>query len=237
MVDIAALKQQYQDLLAKLSDPELVSDAEKMRELSSEKHFWEQVLPYIQELEKVQEHLQEAREMLQQEQETSDVTQLAEEEIEQLTARHTELENIIEQKITEYEEEKKQVAQKQYPALIMEIRAGTGGDEASLFAADLYRMYTRYAEEQGWEVRTLNSQPTEIGGYREITLEIKGKEAWPALQYEGGVHRVQRIPETEKGGRIHTSTATVAVLPKPTERHSRRYISGLRTGRSIRKPS
>ena len=97
----------------------------------------------------------------------------------------------------------------------MEIRAGAGGDEAALFAADLYRMYSRYAESQGWKTEVLDSSAIGIGGFKEIVLEIKGENAFNKMQYEGGVHRVQRIPKTEKQGRIHTSTASIAVLMKP----------------------
>ena len=99
-------------------------------------------------------------------------------------------------------------------SVIIEIRAGAGGEEAALFAANLFRMYTRYAQNKEWKQKILDSQRTELGGYKQITFELKNEEAWPQMKYEGGVHRVQRIPETEKGGRTHTSTATVAVLPK-----------------------
>lgn len=102
-----------------------------------------------------------------------------------------------------------------YNAIIMEIRAGVGGGEAALFATDLSRMYSRYAQNNGWEVNVLNSSQTEIGGTKEITMEISGDDVYSLLKNEAGVHRVQRIPETEKSGRIHTSTASVAVLPKP----------------------
>ncbi len=98
--------------------------------------------------------------------------------------------------------------------VIIEIRAGTGGEEAALFAANLFRMYTRYAQNQGWKQKILDSQKTELGGYKQITFELKNGDVWSKIKYEGGVHRIQRIPKTEKGGRTHTSTATVAVLPK-----------------------
>ncbi|MDD2731066.1 MAG: PCRF domain-containing protein [Candidatus Portnoybacteria bacterium] len=98
--------------------------------------------------------------------------------------------------------------------VILEIRAGTGGDEAAIFAADLFRMYTKYAQSQGWNFSVLNSNPTPLGGYKEIILEINGTDAFGALENESGVHRVQRVPKTEKSGRVHTSTATVAILPK-----------------------
>ena len=100
-------------------------------------------------------------------------------------------------------------------SVIIEIRAGTGGDEAGLFAKDLYRMYSRYAQTKGWSQRVLDSNTSDVGGYKEIVFELNGINAFSEMQYEGGVHRVQRIPKTEKSGRVHTSTATVAVLLKP----------------------
>jgi len=101
--------------------------------------------------------------------------------------------------------------------IIMEIRAGTGGEEAALFAADLFRMYSRFAEKQNWSTSLIESHPTGLGGYREVIFEIKGADVYDKLKYESGVHRVQRIPTTEKSGRIHTSTTSVAVLPKASE--------------------
>jgi len=100
-------------------------------------------------------------------------------------------------------------------SVIMEIRAGAGGNEAALFAADLFKMYSKYAVSQNWKLKTLDSHSTELGGIKQIIFELKGENTFSKMKYEGGVHRVQRIPETEKSGRIHTSTATVAVLPKP----------------------
>jgi len=99
--------------------------------------------------------------------------------------------------------------------VIVEIRAGAGGEEAALFSADLFRMYSKYAQTQGWRQKVLDSRPTELGGYKEIIFELKNGDVFSKMQYEGGVHRVQRIPKTEKAGRIHTSTSSVAVLPKP----------------------
>ena len=104
-----------------------------------------------------------------------------------------------------------------HAALIVEIRAGTGGDEAALFARDLYEMYRRFAEQMNWKFEILDLEPTELGGFREVSFSVAGEGAFRHLQFEGGVHRVQRVPETEAQGRIHTSTATVAVLPEPEE--------------------
>lgn len=103
----------------------------------------------------------------------------------------------------------------EFKAVIVEIRAGTGGKEAALFANDLFRMYSNYASSQGWKQKTLDSHSTSIGGIKQVIFELEGNNVWEQLKYEAGVHRVQRIPKTEKGGRIHTSTATVAVLPRP----------------------
>lgn len=105
--------------------------------------------------------------------------------------------------------------EKEYDSVIIEIRAGTGGDEASLFAGDLLRMYSKYADSQKWSKKTLDSHPTELGGFKQVIFELKNSDVFSKIKYEGGVHRVQRIPKTEKSGRIHTSTSSVAVLPKP----------------------
>src|SRR6266700_7483719 len=133
--------------------------------------------------------------------------------VEQIRARFAELEAL--------EEEIRLAMVEQDPNdeknVIVEIRAGTGGDEAALFAGDLYKMLARYAERRGFEVETLSSSPAEVGGFKEVTFEIKGEGAYSVFKYEGGTHRVQRVPKTESQGRIHTSTATVAVLPEAEE--------------------
>jgi peptide chain release factor 1 len=141
--------------------------------------------------------------------EDPELTSLAEVEIEQLKTRK----EIVER---ELQEAIKSASLPSGPdAIVVEIRGGTGGEEAALFAADLYRMYTRFAQTNGWNQKVLDQNQTEIGGCKEIIFELKGKGVWNMMKYEGGVHRLQRIPEPEKNGRIHTSTATVAVLPKP----------------------
>lgn len=139
-----------------------------------------------------------------------------------------EMDEMVKAEIKELSEQKEQLEQELTILLlpkdpndsknvIMEIRAGTGGDEAALFAADLYRMYTRYAEIRGWKTEVMNTNYTDVGGYKEITFMIEGKGAYSRLKFEGGVHRVQRVPATESSGRIHTSAATVAVLPEAEE--------------------
>lgn len=123
---------------------------------------------------------------------------------------------LAKEELKDLQEKEKKLQEKlnKVDSIIIEIRAGAGGEEAALFAADLFRMYSKYAQSQEWPTKVLDSQKTELGGIKQIIFEIKNENAWPKMKYEGGVHRVQRIPETEKSGRIHTSTATVAILPK-----------------------
>jgi len=159
-----------------------------------------------QKLAEVERQIQENEQLIKTEQDL-DLIRLAEEEISELKKRKIILEE-QKQKLT------KQQGDKKIKSVIIEIRAGTGGDEAALFAADLFRMYTRFAEKQGWKTRLLDASPTSLKGYKEIIFELSDSDVYSKLKQESGVHRVQRIPETEKSGRIHTSTATVAVLPQ-----------------------
>jgi peptide chain release factor 1 len=152
----------------------------------------------------------DARQMLADETADSDFKALAEEEIEQLTARQDQL-------LEEMQNTLVMADDMHIDAVIMEIRAGTGGEEAALFAKDLHGMYMRYADTRRWKVEQLDFSPSDMGGFREVIFSIKGEGVWAELGYEGGGHRVQRVPETESQGRIHTSAATVAVLPEPEE--------------------
>ena len=152
--------------------------------------------------------LQEAR--LLAEDDDREMAAMAQEEIKSLVPRLTELESCIRQLLVPKDPNDEK-------SVIVEIRAGTGGDEAALFAADLFRMYTRYSERQGWKVEVLSSSETDGGGFREVIFEVDGRGAYSYLRYESGVHRVQRVPATESQGRIHTSTASVAVLPEAEE--------------------
>ncbi len=136
------------------------------------------------------------------------IKELAQDELVQLASQKEEIWNQMEEIVRAEEVEE------EFPnEIIMEIRAGAGGDEASLFAGDLAQMYTRYAEKKGWSVRSVSESPNQIGGYKEVSLEIKGWDVYRLLRFETGVHRIQRVPETEKSGRIHTSTASVAIMP------------------------
>ncbi|MDA1337165.1 MAG: peptide chain release factor 1 [bacterium] len=203
------LKKEYQTLLLELQDPELISDYQRFDELSKRKTKLEKILTKQEELEHLKAQIMENQEMLGAE-DQPELLSLAEAETktlqEKLTVAKKELENLISK------------GQKDLPsALIMEFRAGAGGDEAALFAADLLSMYQRYAVNNGWTTTLLEEDRTDIGGIKNASLEIDGEDAFLHLQYESGVHRVQRIPETEKAGRIHTSTATIALIPKATK--------------------
>jgi peptide chain release factor 1 len=165
----------------------------------------------IEELEKVKKSLAENAEIIASEKEDSEMKNLAMEDNVKLSERQKSLEKELEfMLIPRDENDEKNV--------ILEIRAGAGGDEAALFAGDLFRMYARYGEKNNWRVSILNSHSNELGGFKEIIFEINGNSVFSKMKYESGVHRVQRIPETEKQGRIHTSTATVAVLPQAEEK-------------------
>lgn len=205
MSSIEKIKKEYNELLSQLGDPELVSDWEKFEELSKRKKELDSIIDKDKEIEEINERIAENKAMLKDE-EDLELSSLAETEAIQLQEAKKKSEKELEKLL-------KGGPTKSYSAII-EIRAGTGGDEASLFAADLYKMYSKYAEVKGWKEQILNANRNEIGGYKEVVFEING-EVFDIMKYEAGVHRVQRIPETEKAGRIHTSTATVAVLPKP----------------------
>jgi peptide chain release factor 1 len=201
-------KTEYDKLIELLGDPELISDWEKFEELSKKKAFLEKILEKGRELQEIDRSIHENLSIISTEEEP-ELTSLAQAEAEQLKIRKITLEKELDEIIAG---EKKPKGPK---AVVVEVRAGTGGEEAALFAADLFRMYSRFAQNMEWHQKILDSSQTEIGGIKEIIFELRGSEVWNYLKYEAGVHRIQRIPITEKSGRIHTSTATVAVLPKP----------------------
>jgi peptide chain release factor 1 len=201
-------QEEYDQLLNQLSDPGLISDWEKFETLNKRKSYLEKLLEKETQIKEIGGKIEENR-LITVSEEDAELTSLAEIEIGQLKTQKETLERELEELV------KSESKPSGPEAIVVEIRGGTGGEEAALFAGDLYRMYNRYAQTNGWNQKVLNSNQTELGGYKEIIFELKGKNAWNAMKYEGGVHRIQRIPETEKNGRIHTSTATVAVLPKP----------------------
>ncbi|WP_284140140.1 MULTISPECIES: peptide chain release factor 1 [unclassified Virgibacillus] len=203
---LQSLEDRYHKLNELLSDPEIISDTNKLREYSKEQSGLESVVQAYREYKDVSSQLKDAKEMLEDELD-SDMYDMVKMEISELTEAKTEL-----------EEKMKILLLPKDPNddknVIMEIRGAAGGDEAALFAGDLYRMYSRYAESQGWKTEVIEAHSTGVGGYKEIIFMINGNGAFSKLKYENGAHRVQRVPETESGGRIHTSTATVAVLPE-----------------------
>ena len=203
MIDrLSAIEDRYEDLGRQLM--EVGGDYQRAAGINKERSDLEPVVMKAREYAQAIKNLQEARGILGSESDP-DLRALAEADVEQLTPRIEALEKEIKQLLVPRDpRDEKNV--------IVEIRAGTGGDEAALFAADLFRMYTRFAEKQGWKSEILSENAIGIGGYKEVIFELKGRGAYSRLKYESGVHRVQRVPTTEASGRIHTSTATVAVL-------------------------
>ncbi|TYS70074.1 peptide chain release factor 1 [Sutcliffiella horikoshii] len=206
---LQAVEMRYEKLTELLSDPEVISDTKKLREYSKEQSDMQETVEAYREYKAVKEQLDDAKAMLE----------------DKLDA---DMREMVKEEIAELEEQQENLADRLHILLlpkdpnddknvIMEIRGAAGGDEAALFAGDLYRMYSRYAEAQGWKTEVMEAASTGVGGYKEIIFMITGKGAYSKLKFENGAHRVQRVPETESGGRIHTSTATVAVLPEAEE--------------------
>ena len=224
MQDIENIKKEYDEILQQFSDPELISnwpasnasrsDAgwDKFEEIQKRKNHLEKIIEKDKEIQETKNRIEENKLIIAAKEEPELVT-LAETEINLLSEKvkilGKELDNLISQPAQEEKTESRP------ESAIIEIREGTGGEEAGLFAADLFNMYSKYAQSQSWRQTILDSHPTDLGGIKEIIFELKNGNVFSKMKYEGGVHRVQRIPETEKSGRVHTSTATVAILPKP----------------------
>jgi peptide chain release factor 1 len=203
------IESRYQELTAQLSSPEVLGDSSRYQKLARTHADLSQVVEKYRELKELDKGLRDTKQMLV-ESEDADMKQLAHEEEHQLLERR----NIVESELKRLLLPKDPNDDKN---VILEIRAGTGGDEAALFAAELFRMYSRYAESQKWRVEVLESSPSSLGGVKDIVAAIQGDKVYSKLKYESGVHRVQRVPATEQQGRIHTSAATVAVLPEADE--------------------
>jgi len=206
---LQSVEDRYDRLNELLSDPEIVNDTNKLRTLSKEQSDLQDTVDVYREYKQVKEQLAEAKAMLEDKLD-ADMREMVKEEL-----------NDLEPQIEKLEEQLKLLLIPKDPNddknVIIEIRGAAGGDEAALFAGNLFRMYSRYADAQGWKVDVMDSSPTGIGGYKEVVFMINGKGAYSKMKYENGAHRVQRVPETESGGRIHTSTATVACLPEVEE--------------------
>jgi len=206
---IDAVKKEYQKLKTELEKPEIVSNGQKMKEIGKRMTELEEIIKKIKELENIEKNMRENAQIVNAEHDT-ELKNMAMEENVNLAKKKAETEKELQALlIPKNPNDLKNV--------IVEIRAGAGGDESALFAAELLRMYSRYAEKNGWKLSLLNSNRTPIGGFKEIIFSIEGSGAFGKMKYESGVHRVQRVPETEKNGRVHTSTATVAVLPEAKE--------------------
>ncbi len=206
--DLDAVVERYEDLSRQLIDPGILADQGRYRELAKERSRLEEVVTCYRSFRRVEAEEDDARDLLASPDE--DLVFLAKEELESLQEKKATLSAQLRRLLLPRDpRDEKNV--------IVEIRAGTGGEEAALFAADLCRAYSRYAERHNWRVEVLDANPTDIGGFKEVILGIAGQGAFSRLKFESGVHRVQRIPDTEASGRIHTSAATVAVLPEAEE--------------------
>ena len=203
------IEKHYEELSQLMAQAEVAADPQRLQQLSKEKASIEDIITIYREYKANSKELAEMESLLSNTAEAG-MTALIKEEMDKLKQRQDDLLQQLKLSLLP----KDPNANKD---VIFEIRAGTGGEEAGLFAADLFRMYGRYAQSKGWEVNIINSNRSEIGGFKEVIFEIKGKGAFSQLKYERGVHRVQRVPATEVSGRIHTSTATVAVLPAVEE--------------------
>ncbi len=206
---LEALEDRFGKLSEKISDPDVISDQENWRKYMKEHSDLSPIIEKYREYKTAKQTIKDDKEMLE-------------------SGEGKELEDLIKEEILEAEKTLKVVSEELKVLLlpkdpndeknvIIEIRGGTGGEEAALFAADLMRMYSMYAESQRWKIDILNSSPTDIGGYKEVSFSIEGQGAYSKFKFESGVHRVQRVPSTESGGRIHTSAVTVAVLPEVEE--------------------
>ncbi|MDF2839312.1 MAG: peptide chain release factor 1 [Clostridia bacterium] len=203
---LQALEDKYEDLSHKISDPEIINDQGQWQKLIKEHASLEIIVVEFREYKTVIQGIEDSKAML-----NDDIDR--------------EFEDMIKLELSELQDKKEALEQElkllllpkdpnDDKSVIVEIRGAAGGEEAALFAGSLFRMYTRYAERQGWKIDILSSNATDIGGYKEVIFEIDGRGAYSKLKYESGAHRVQRVPDTEASGRIHTSTATVAVLPE-----------------------
>ncbi|MFA6306223.1 MAG: peptide chain release factor 1 [Patescibacteria group bacterium] len=199
----------FNDLEIKLADQSVLSDPKKLREISKQHNDLKYAVGLILELNKKQTELSQSEEMIKSESD-QELLKITKDEIAELKQQIEKLTNEIKTELNPADPNDKK-------NIIMEIRAGTGGDESALFAAELFRLYAHYAEKQNWKLKILYASRIGIGGYKEVIFSVEGKNVYGDLKYEAGTHRVQRVPETEKAGRVHTSAVTVAVMPEAEE--------------------
>ncbi len=204
-----SIEDKYDELTELMSKPEIISDQSQFQKYARAHSELQDLVQKYRDYKSVTKQIADTREMMAEEQE-EEFRQMLEEELKLLQGQEEELEENLKVLLLPKDPDDDK-------SVIMEIRAGTGGDEAALFASDLFRMYSRYAESQGWKIDIMDSHFTDIGGIKELIIVVDGTGVYSKLKYESGVHRVQRVPTTESGGRIHTSAATVAVLPEAEE--------------------
>lgn len=206
---LEAIKGRFDNIAVSLTNPEVVNDQKRFSQMSKEYRKLEKIVEVYRQYKQCLESIAFGKEVLEQESD-EELREMAKEDLASSEIQKEELEEKIRQVLIPKDpQDEKDV--------VMEIRAGTGGDEASLFAGDLMRMYMKYAESRGWKVSLVDENEGTAGGYKEVILEIQGEDVYGTLKYESGVHRVQRVPETEASGRVHTSAATVAVMPEADE--------------------
>ncbi len=205
---LESLADRYQEIAGLLAEPDVIADQNKFRKFSMEYAQLEPVVKAFNQFTQAEDDLNTARELLNDDDHS--VQEMAQQEIAELTQQQAELELELQKLLLPKDP-------LDSSNVFIEIRAGTGGDEAAIFAGDLYRMYTRYAEQKRWTIETISTNEGEHGGYREVIARIVGHGAYSLLKFESGAHRVQRVPETESQGRVHTSAATVAILPEADE--------------------
>ncbi len=203
------IQKRFDELERELSQPAVIADSQKIKKLNQEYDELRTVIEDTKKIKSIEKSLQETKAIISEENDP-ELIKIAQEEQYSLTRQKKELEKKIDSYFNPLDPFDKR-------NIIVEIRAGTGGDEAALFAANLFRMYSRFTEKKSWRTHLISASRTGIGGFKEVVFEISGQEVYSHLKYESGVHRVQRIPETEKSGRVHTSTASVAVLPEAEE--------------------
>jgi len=208
--ELENIEEKYRRLILALSDPALLSNPQKYKETSRERAELEPLVRKYDDYRKVAKHIGESEAILADKDSDSELRGLAETDLKELAEKARTLEEEL--KVLLLPKDRRDEKN-----VILEIRAGAGGDESSLFAQDLFRMYSRFAETSGWKLEILETSLSPIGGFKEVIVGIRGKNVFSSLKYESGVHRVQRVPKTEASGRIHTSTVTVAVLPEADE--------------------
>lgn len=206
---LEAINIRFEEVGVKITDPSIINDMDRYVKLNKEYKDLQAIVEVYKEYKKVIGNIESSKQVLDSD-EDAELKEMAKMELDELVPRREQLEEEIKVLLIPKDpEDDKNV--------ILEIRAGTGGDEASIFAGDLYRMYTRYFENRGWKVESMSVTDGTVGGYKEVIVKVSGDEVYGTLKYEAGVHRVQRVPETETQGRVHTSAATVAVLPEVEE--------------------